>query len=208
MGLVRRAAEAATPDLPAGERRLDDRDRDGLLVRLRSADAEERRRAVVDLEGEDAVGEHFLAVLEEETGPAVREALLAALAAADDPETGRVLASWLRDEQALRRNEAVTALQTMPQTMAVLVQEGLLTDPDDDVRVLAVMALSVVPHPEVPRWLAPVVSTDASAQVVAAAVDVAVTLDDELAATFAATASARFPTDPYLRFLAGMAAGR
>ncbi|WP_432511318.1 HEAT repeat domain-containing protein [Kineococcus sp. SYSU DK001] len=205
MGLVKKAATTAAAE-PSAERRDTERDLDGLLAQLRSVDAEQRRRAALDLAG---VGEAVPALLSAARGerqPVVRDAVLTTLVAHDLPEVARELAGWLGDDDAVRRNAAVLTLQAMPNGAAAVLDE-LLTTGDVRVRTLAVMVLSALPHPGVPDWLEVVVDADADENVVAAAVDAAQQLEDGLARQLATAAAARFPANPYLRFLATLAAG-
>ncbi len=198
MALIRRASEPTNDD-----RRADTRDPEGLLRQLCSDDAESRRRAALDLNGDPAAVPVLLAAWADEPDPAAREAMLTTLTGHDRPDIGQALAVELRRKDAGLRNAAVKALQDMPVAVSAVIEE-LLADPDSDVRILAVMVLSAVPHPDVPRWLRPVVEDDVAANVVAAAVDVAVTLGEENAAEFAAIGVRRFPTDPYLTFLSAL----
>ena len=201
MGLKRRAAET-----PSGqERREHGRDLAGLTAQLSSPDAEERRRAALDLWGSADAVPALLSAYAVEADVSARDAMLTTLAGHDVPEVGRALALDLRAEDAVTRNTAVKALQTMPNAVAGIVEE-LLADADADVRVLSVMVVSAVAHPDVPLWLRPVVEADPQENVVAAAVDVAMTLGGEVGADFAEVAAARFPANPYLGFLASTAA--
>jgi hypothetical protein len=201
VGLVRRAVEPVNVEQGdhAGQGQA------VLLAQLRSPDPEERRAAAAELWGRPEAVPQLLEAWAAEADPAAREAMLTTLAGSDTPEVGRALAGELRCEDAGLRNAAVRALQDMPAAAAAVVP-GLLADPVADVRVLAVMVLSAVPHPDVPRWLAAVVQQDGEANVVAAAVDVAVTVGGGLAAELAPLAAARFPGNPYLQFLADVAA--
>ncbi|WP_432574013.1 HEAT repeat domain-containing protein [Kineococcus sp. SYSU DK005] len=202
MGLVKKAAACA----PADERRAHERDLDGLLAQLRGTGAEERRRAALDLAGVVGAVPALLAAAEAEQQPTVRDALLTTLAAHDLPEVAHHLAGWLAGDDAARRNAAVVALQAMPGGSAAVLDD-LLTRGDVRVRTLAVMVLSALVHPGVPAWLESVVERDEEENVVAAAVDTAQLTDDALARRLAERAAARFPANPYLRFLLTLAAG-
>ena len=200
MGLVKKATAAA------GDRRAHERDLDGLLAQLGAADAEERRRAALDLAGAVEAVPALLAAARGERQPTVRDAVLTTLAAHDLPEVAHELAGWLGDDDAARRNAAVVALQAMPSGSAAVV-DGLLASGDVRVRTLAVMVLSALAHPGVPGWLEAVVERDEDENVVAAAVDTAQLLEEDLAQRLAARAAQRFPDNPYLQFLRTLAAG-
>ncbi|WP_337062922.1 HEAT repeat domain-containing protein [Kineococcus sp. G2] len=202
MGLVKKAAAEA----PAEDRRDAGRDPEGLLAQLRSADPEERRRAALDLAGVAEAVPALLTAARAEQQPTVRDAVLTTLAAHDLPEVARELAGWLGDDDAARRNAAVVTLQAMP-TGAAAVLDDLLVTGDARVRTLAVMVISALVHPGVPDWLEAVVDADPDENVVAAAVDTAQQLEDDLARQLATAAAARFPANPYLQFLATLAAG-
>lgn len=204
MALVRQAAESPPPR----NRRVLGRDTESLLATLATGNAEQRRWAAVDLWGVAVAIPGLLEARAVETDPIVAEAILTALTSHDCPQVGRALGADLRSDDATVRNAAVTALHSLPIAVEALVAEGILTDPDADVRILAVMVLSVVSHPGVPQWLRPLIEADPDANVVAAAVDVAVTIASDLAAEFAELAAARFPENPYLRFLAAQAGCR
>ena len=171
---------------------------------LLEGDSDARRGAALALWGDPSAVPLLLTALDAEADPVVRDALLTVLAGHDEPQVGGRLAQDLRSEDVAVRNSAVRALQTMPAAVEALVHDGILDDGDQDVRVLAVMVLSTVPHPEVPTWLLEIVERDAGATVVAAAVDAATTVGGELAAACAGRALARFPEDPYLLFMSSV----
>lgn len=201
MALVRRPAQAP----PEQDRRDREREPHDLREQLAAEDGEQRRRAALDLWGDPDAVPALLAAHAVERDPVVREALLTTLAGQDTPVVGWALAEDLRSEDPGVRNAAVRALQAMPVAVAALVADGVLEDPDADVRILAVMVLSAVTHPDVPVWLHPLVASDPDPRVVAAAVDVALTIGGEVAGELAPAAAARFPQDPYLAFLASTA---
>lgn len=195
MALVKRSA-TDMPAAPGAEATPD------WAELLRSADAEDRRRAVLELSSDRAALDSLLAAHAAETDRGTREVLLTALAAHDTVEAGTALARDLRSEDAAVRNGAARALQTMPRAVAALVDDGLLCDDDRDVRVLAVMVISALAHPDVPAWLRAVVAADADENVVCAALDTAVTIGPDVAGELIAVAADRFPANPYLGFLA------
>ncbi|WP_345713711.1 HEAT repeat domain-containing protein, partial [Kineococcus glutinatus] len=146
----------------------------------------------------------LLAAVLAEVAPTVLDAVRTTLAGTDDPAVARALGAWLGSDDTGLRNAVVVALQTMPTGVAGVVTD-LLASPDARVRTLTVMVLSTLPHPRVGQWLALVAEHDTDANIVAAAVDAAQLLDSDLAADLAATGAARFPTNPYLGFLASVA---
>ena len=192
MGLVRRAAapEAPGPETPTTE---------SLLAALTADDAEERRRAALGLDGVAEAVPALLARVGAEPDPAVRDAVLTTLAAVDREDVATGLAVHLASEDAALRTAVAETLAAMPTAVPGLLP-GLLADPDHDVRIMTVMILADLVHPDsVPR-LVEVIRTDPHPNVVAAAVDALLPSATEDHAAVLREARARFPDDPFLRF--------
>lgn len=196
MGLVKRQARP----WDGRQRRAHERDTAGLIAQLADENPETRRRAALDLGARREAIPALLAAYSIEHYPAAREAMLIALAEHDDPEVARAFASDLRADDSAVRNAAVTALWLMPNAMAALV-DRLLDDSQERVRVLTMAVLSGVEHPEVPLWLDRVARNEPSENVVAAAVDAAITSGSDPHAILE-IALRRFPANPYLRCVA------
>jgi hypothetical protein len=96
-------------------------------------------------------------------------------------------------------------LQELPAEVAALM-DGLLADPDSDVRILAVDLACRLPHPGVPGWLLKVLLEEPHVNVVAAAVEGVGALGTIDAADALARVKDRFPGNAYLTFLADAAA--
>ncbi|PWJ55698.1 HEAT repeat-containing protein [Quadrisphaera granulorum] len=202
MALVRKTAPA---ERDADAPRRAERTWSVLVEQLRHPDPEARRRAALDLHGELRAAPALLAAAREEDDPAARDAALATVASFDLVEVARELAGWLGLDDAARRNAAVVALQSMPSCVASVL-EHVLAGADVRARLMAVMVITALPRPEVPRWLLRIAEGDADENVVAAAIDAGVLVDDALGHQLATEGAARFPDNPYLAFLAASVA--
>lgn len=185
------------------DRRVRARDTASLLVALREPDPEVRRRATLDLRGDPDGIPALLAAYPREADPATHQAMLTVLAEHDDLVVGRAFATDLPDDDVAVRNAAATALESMPNTVALII-EDLLHDPCVRTRTMAVTVLAGLVHPDVPGWLATVVHQETDENVVAGAVDAALAAGD--AHELLETAVRRFPANPYFGFLLDMLA--
>ena len=141
-----------------------------LAVQLRSDEPALRRQAARDLalttEGIPILCEH----LEHEPAVSVRSVIMTSLIQSRSRAVVEGLARYLRSENTALRNEAIEALQDMPEEIAPYM-ERLLSDPESDVRIFAVNILSVLPDARAPEWLRNVILEDPHVNVCAAAVD-------------------------------------
>ena len=137
---------------------------------LRSGEPARRRRAVRELvrfpEGIPILCDH----LERESAVSVRSVIMTALIQSRSGAAVEGLIRYLRSENTALRNEAIEALQEMPDEIAPYM-EALLSDPESDVRIFAVNILSVLPNSRAPEWLQKVILEDEHVNVCAAAVD-------------------------------------
>lgn len=137
---------------------------------LRSVEPTQRRQAVRDLarfpEGIPILCDH----LEHERAVSVRSVIMTVLIQSRSRQAVEGLIRYLRSENAALRNEAIEALQEMPDEIAPYM-ETLLSDPESDVRIFAVNILSVLPNSRAPEWLQKVILEDEHVNVCAAAVD-------------------------------------
>jgi len=168
MALVRatnRSASAQAPSEQLSRPSLAD-----LAVQLRSDEPGQRRQAARDLaltsEGIPILCEH----LEHEPAVSVRSVIMTSLIQSRSRAVVEGLARHLRSENTALRNEAIEALQDMPEEIAPYM-DRLLSDPESDVRIFAVNILSVLPDARAPEWLRKVILEDAHVNVCAAAVD-------------------------------------
>jgi HEAT repeat protein len=137
----------------------------------------------------------------------VREVILSTLTQLGDAAAVAGLVDCLRSEDAALRNEAVEAMKHLPDEVAPMMQ-GLLTDPDPDVRIFTVNILESLCHPDVEAWLIEVISTDPHINVCATAVDLLSEVGTQAALAPLALLKSRFLADPYIQFAANLALRR
>jgi HEAT repeat protein len=172
---------------------------------LKSGDADTRRRAVRALGQRPQAVPILMDALGRESDTAVIEAIFTALEAI--PEAAQPLASLLRSDDAGLRNDAVEALQAMPDTVRPLLP-GLLADGDADVRILAVEVVRCLPSGEVERLLCGVLEHEGDPNVCTAAVEVLAEAGTAEAVPTLRRLAARFPSQPMLPFAARIAIER
>jgi HEAT repeat protein len=154
----------------------------------------------------EAAGE-LLARLAGEPDAAVRSALMAALATIGNGAAAAGLARCLGSEDVWLRNAAIETLRALPAQVAPLMSQ-LLTDPDRDVRILAIGVLDAMQHPDCECWLLHVIEADTDAAVCGAALDVLAGVATSAAAAPVGALLHRFPDEPYLRFAGELALRR
>ena len=141
-----------------------------LAGQLQSNEPALRRQAARDLalmsEGIPILCEH----LEHEPAVSVRSVIMTSLIQSRSCAVVEGLIRYLPSENTALRNEAIEALQDMPEEIAPYM-ERLLSDPESDVRIFAVNILSVLPDAHAPEWLHKVILEDPHVNVCAAAVD-------------------------------------
>jgi HEAT repeat protein len=141
-----------------------------LAAQLCSGESALRRQAARELahlaEGIPMLCDH----LEREPAVSVRSVIVTSLIQSRSRAAVEGLICYLRSENTALRNEAVEALQEMPDEIEPYM-EALLSDPESDVRIFAVNILSALPHPRAPEWLNTVILEDDHVNVCAAAVD-------------------------------------
>ena len=183
------------------------RDFSGLAAELLDANPTARRWAARDLVEFPEAGKALVGRLKCEDDPSVREALLTTLTRLGDPATMAGLVDCLHSEDAALRNEVMEAMKQLPEQVAPLM-DGLLTDPDKDVRIFAVNILESLCHPQVEAWLAGVIEQDSSVNVCATAVDLLSEVGTQASRSALELLKARFPGEPYICFAADLALKR
>ena len=88
------------------------------------------------------------------------------------------------------------------------MMQGLLCDPDPDVRIFTVNILESLCHPDVEAWLIEVISTDPHINVCATAVDLLSEVGTEKSLAPLEQLKQRFPDAPYMQFAADLALRR
>jgi HEAT repeat protein len=166
---------------------------------LADPDADRRRWAALELDGNQDAVPALLARVGVETSRVVRDALLTTLEAHDTELVAQALMAHLATDDAALRVAVAGALATMttavPPLLAVLV-----ADPDADVRIMTAMILADLASPVTQDWLVRMIETDPHPNVVAAAIDAFLPLAAAEHVDLFERAADRFPDDPFLRF--------
>lgn len=191
----------------AEEQRTQTRDLSGLQQALQDSDPNRRRWAARDLQAFPEATPLLLGRLKQEQDRSVREAIMLSLTEIGDTAAVQGFVQCLRSESAALRNEAIEAMQQLPQAVSP-VMAGLLADPDPDVRIFAVNVLESLRHPEVEQWLIGVISQDAHLNVCGTAVDLLGEVGSQAAIAPLEALKQRFAAEPYIQFAADLALRR
>jgi HEAT repeat protein len=183
------------------------RDFEGLVAELSDANPTARRWAARDLAAFREPSAALLDRLAQEPDASVREAILLSLTKIGDATAVAGLVNCLRSDDAFLRNEAIEALKQLPGAVAPIMN-GLLTDPDPDVRIFAVNVLESLRHPDVEKWLIEVITRDPYVNVCATAVDLLGEVGSEAALAPLEALKTRFAPEPYIVFAADLAIKR
>lgn len=189
------------------EDRKNTRECSALIASLADSSATTRRWAARDLVNCPNSAVILVDHLKREPELSVREVILSTLTQLGDAAAVAGLVDCLRSEDAALRNEAVEAMKHLPDEVAPMMQ-GLLTDPDPDVRIFTVNILESLCHPDVEAWLIEVISTDPHINVCATAVDLLSEVGTQAALEPLALLKSRFLADPYIQFAANLALRR
>jgi HEAT repeat protein len=183
------------------------RDFVGLVAELASDNPVARRWAARDLSAFPEAGEALVARIHGEGNPSVRETILTTLTRLGDDVAVAGLVDCLRGEDPALRNQAVEAMQQLPEKVGAIMG-GLLADADSDVRIFAVNILESLRHPQVEAWLIDVIERDAHVNVCATALDLLGEVGTERALDALGRLKARFPGEPYIQFASDLAIKR
>jgi HEAT repeat protein len=200
MPLVRAPATPATATTPTEAA-------DNLRDALAAADPDARRHAARALASDVTAATALAARLETETEPAVRDALFDSLVAIGGPEPARLIAPFLRSDEAALRGAAIEALKQLGEG-AVPALVALLDDADPDVRLLAIEVTRVWPSERAEPLLRRVLLSDPHVNVCGAAVDVATEVATAALIPALTGLRTRFPNEPFLLFAVGIACSR
>ncbi len=179
----------------------------GLLHQLQATQAEARRWAARDLLDCPASSAPLVAGLLAEADHSVREVMLTTLVRLGDATAVAGLVQCLRSEDAALRNEAIEALQQLPEAVAPIMRQ-LLHEESSDMRIFAVNVLESLRHPEVENWLIEVVVHDPHVNVCATAVDLLGEVGSQAALEPLRQLKIRFSDEPYIQFAADLAIKR
>jgi HEAT repeat protein len=183
------------------------RDAAGLVAQLADADSGVRRWAARDLAEFPQAAAQLCARLPLETDPSVRAVLFSTATRLGGPAVVQAMMQLLRSEEPALRNGAIEVLASLPEAVAPHI-DRLLLDADSDVRIFTVNLLGELRHPQVPRWLAQVLHTEAEVNVVGAALEVLAEVGGPEALPALQQAKRRFADDPYIGFSADLAIER
>ncbi|GLH76679.1 hypothetical protein SSBR45G_15870 [Bradyrhizobium sp. SSBR45G] len=198
MPLVKRPASDTSPSAP---------DRAQLATKLLDGTDQERWDAARDaLEHPDGLSLLGRALASERV-PRVREAIFTALAKIDTPDAASVVLPYLRSDDAAQRTAALDALKAMPSAAGTHLP-ALLSDGDQDVRLLACEIARRLPADESARVLVELIEREDQANVCAAAIEVLAETGGPSSLPALARCGARFPDDPFLAFAVKAAADR
>lgn len=203
MAFIKKSTDAAS----TGADRVAERDFTGLIAQLDDADPATRRWAARDLLEFPAATAALVARLKREDDRSVREFILTSLTRLGDEIAVAGLVEWLRSEDAVMRNEAIEAMKALPDEVAPIMG-GLLSDPDPDVRIMAVNVLESLRHPHVEDWLIDVIDNDSVINVCGTAVDLLGEVGSPAARESLLRLRERFPGEPYIKFATDLALKR
>jgi HEAT repeat protein len=175
--------------------------------RLAAKDVDERRRAARALSGDPASASVLAARLACEPDPRVRDALFGSLIDIGGTQAAELVAPLIRSDDAGLRGGAVEALKRL-ESDAVAVLDALMSDPDTDVRILAIEITRAWPAELAMPRLRRVFEDEPHVNVCAAAVDVATEVGTEQLLTALDRLRARFGGEPFLAFAINIACDR
>lgn len=204
MGL-RRATEAG--GLRRVEPREYTRDTDGLIEQLQDADVTLRRWAARDLAIHPKAVPALCAHLANEPDHSVRQVIFTTLGCLGGTDVALGLIPLLRSEDPGLRNGAIETLSELPDEVAPHI-EGLLRDPDADVRIFTLNLMTDLKHPDVNLWLTRVLMEDRHVNVVAAALELLAEVGTRAALPALKAARQRFSDDVFIGFAADLAQQR
>ena len=170
-----------------------------LLAALDAAAPLARSQAALALSDHPRAAAALLARLPHEDNAAVRSAIVAALASIGNADAVAGLARCLGGEDVWLRNAAIEVLRSLPDHVAPLMGH-LLTDPDRDVRILALGVLEDLRHADAERWLLHVIECEGDVNVCSAALDVLAQLATPAARVPVTALLERFAAEPYVQF--------
>jgi HEAT repeat protein len=171
------------------------------------SEIDRRRHAARNLSHDPAALANIATLLESEPDPRVRDALFSSIVDIGGMSAAELLARLLRSEDAGLRGAAIESLKRLD-TDAVIVLDGLLSDPDTDVRILAVEVTRAWPRDLAAPRLRRVFEREPHVNVCAAAVDVATEVGTEELLPDLGALRARFADQPFLGFAIDVACDR
>lgn len=166
-----------------------------------------RREAAVALYGQAEALEVLAQRLDDEPSNSVREAIVAALIGIGSVETVDYFIGQLSSDEADRRNEAVYALQQMPEQSSEKIRT-LLADPEADLRIMAVDVIRLLTISKASVWLRDLLEHEDHPNVAGVAIDRLCEIGSIEDVPTLERVKDRFSNDPYLQFAADHAIKR
>jgi HEAT repeat protein len=203
MGFVK----VSTTEIVTDNQRQNDRSYLALLESLKSTDEITRRWAARDLSSYQNAAESLLQQLSQESDRAVREAIFVSLTQIGNQGAVNGLITCLRSEVVNLRNDAIEAMKLMPDAVAPMMQ-GLLHDPDPDIRIFAVNILESLRHPKVESWLIDVITKDPHLNVCATALDLLAEVGSQQSIEPLQQLKQRYSDEPFIQFAIDIALTR
>jgi HEAT repeat protein len=170
-----------------------------VVAELRHSDPERRWSAARRLGERPGTAAALAAALPGEADPRILEAIFTSLIRLGGEESAPFLLPLLRSDEAALRVGAIEALQEMPAALTAHI-EGLLQDPDSDVRIFAVELTRKMPAEHVMALLCRILDREDHPNVCAAAVDVLAEIGSADAAPCLDRCRARFAREAFLAF--------
>ena len=174
---------------------------------LAGNDVDERRRAARALSGDPAAASVLADRLSCEPDPRVRDALFGSLIDIGGTLVAQLLAPFIRSDDAGLRGGAIEALKHLVSD-AALVLDVLMSDPDTDVRILAIEITRAWPSDLAMPRLRRVFEQESHVNVCAAAVDVATEVGTKELLVALEGLRVRFASEPFLVFAVDIACDR
>jgi len=189
------------------ERRKIQRDFEGLITQLSSANSTERRWAARDLAEYKESSSYLVEQLMKEKDIAVREIIISSIIAIGDEIAISGLINCLKSDDAHLRNSAIEALKQVPEQVSPHI-EKLLQDKDPDIRIFTINILESLRHPNVIKWLIKVIEMDDNVNVCSTALDLLAEVGTEETIPAIKKVKERFKNEPYIQFAADIALRR
>ncbi len=169
------------------------------MEKIAHPEAAQRREAAVTLHGEEGAVDVLADCLRHEERQSVRGAAVSSMIAIGSDDVVDFFIEQLRGDEADRRNEAVYALQQLPEQSSQKIQ-SLLSESEPDMRIMAVDVIRLLTIPEAHLWLRALLSREDHPNVIGVAVDRLCEIGSVDDLPTLEEIKARFVHDPYIQF--------
>lgn len=177
------------------------------LTLLESQNEDERRLAARSLSKYPVATPALLNALAREKSVRVNVTILVSLQCIGGHRVLEGLLPYLRSDNGILKNGVIEILQGMPKGISMYVHK-LISDPEPDVRILALDILQTIEHPDTSKWLHKVIVQDNHVNVVATAIDRLSELGNAKYKPIIEGAKKRFPKEAYIDFVVNLAIKR